>query len=67
MAFAHDIASLNAIATNSTVAFRSWIHENADRSDAEVSCKQAIPGEGNQGKASKKASGQSKHVRKHAS
>ena len=38
MAFAHDAASLNAIAANSAVAFRASVHEKHGRSDVEVSC-----------------------------
>ena len=38
MALALDAASLHAIAANSAVAFRSWIHEKRGRSDVEVSC-----------------------------
>ena len=38
MALALDAASLNAIAANSAVAFRSWIHEKLGRSDVQVSC-----------------------------
>ena len=38
MALAHDAASLNAIAANSAVAYRAWVHEKLGRSDVEVSC-----------------------------
>ena len=38
MALALDAASLIAIAANSAVAFRSWIHEKLGRSDVQVSC-----------------------------
>ena len=38
MALALDAATLNAIAANWAVAFRSWIHEKLGRSDVVVSC-----------------------------
>ena len=38
MPLAHDAASFNAIAANSAVASRAWVHEKLGRSDVEVSC-----------------------------
>ena len=38
MALALDATSLNAIAANSAVASRAWVHEKLGRSDVEVSC-----------------------------
>ena len=38
MALAHDAASLNAIAAQSALASRAWVHEKLGRSDVEVSC-----------------------------
>ena len=38
MAFAHDAASLNAIAANSAAASRAWVHKKLGRSDVEFSC-----------------------------
>ena len=38
VAFAHDAASLNAIAADSAAASLAWVRKKLGRSDVEVSC-----------------------------
>jgi hypothetical protein len=38
MAISHDEQSLSAIAANSAVASRAWVHEGLGRTDVQVSC-----------------------------